>query len=118
MSGAGPIQIASPASVRGRCGYWNQPASALVAEEAFAVSIDGVSDETGFATFSRIGRAAATAMPATAQRLGQYPWCSRYAEPTGVTSCSFNTYGQCMQMVSGIDGYCYRNPSYEHVKRR
>ena len=48
----------------------------------------------------------------------QYPWCSRYAEPTGVTSCSFNTYGQCMQIVSGIDGYCYRNPSYEHVKRR
>ena len=56
QSAAGPIQIASPASVRGRCGYWNQPASALVAEEAFAVSIDGVSDETGFATFSRIGR--------------------------------------------------------------
>ena len=40
-----------------------------------------------------------------------------HVEPTGVTSCSFNTYGQCMQTVSGIGGYCYRNPSYGHVRR-
>ncbi len=61
--------------------------------------------------------AAAVATPASAQRLGQYPWCSQYGNASAAQSCSFASYGQCMETVSGIGGYCFRNPAYGHVRR-
>jgi len=39
-----------------------------------------------------------------------YPWCANYTK--GSTSCSFNTFEQCMADVSGIGGFCERNTWY------
>ncbi len=41
-----------------------------------------------------------------------YPWCAYYALRGG-TNCGFSTFEQCMATVSGVGGYCNRNPSYE-----
>ncbi len=53
------------------------------------------------------------ATPVAAQRFGQYPWCSS----TGYTSCSFETYSQCMETARGLSGHCYPNPAYEYARR-
>jgi hypothetical protein len=37
-------------------------------------------------------------------------WCSYYYK--GGTNCGFHSYEQCMANVSGIGGYCQRNPVY------
>jgi hypothetical protein len=55
--------------------------------------------------------------PVAAQGFGQYPWCSQYGT-AGAESCSYNTYAQCMDTISGIGGYCYQNPAYGYVRRR
>jgi hypothetical protein len=55
---------------------------------------------------------------AQAQGFGAYPWCSQYDGPSEARSCSFSTRGQCMQTVTGIGGYCYRNPDYGYARRR
>lgn len=52
---------------------------------------------------------AATGMSASAMAQ-DYPWCANYTK--GSTSCSFNTFEQCMADVSGIGGFCERNTSY------
>jgi hypothetical protein len=39
-----------------------------------------------------------------------YPWCARYSSTGG--ECSFNTFAQCLQTVSGIGGFCQANPSF------
>ena len=49
------------------------------------------------------------AAPARAQT---YPWCSVYNPRGDVQNCGFSTYQQCMANVSGIGGYCMRNPLY------
>ncbi len=49
--------------------------------------------------------------PSSAQAQN-YRWCSQYDNPSGAHSCAFSTRGQCRQTVSGIGGYCYRNPGY------
>jgi hypothetical protein len=48
-----------------------------------------------------------------AQRFGQYPWCSS----TEYSSCSFDTYVQCMETARGLSGHCYQNPAYGYVRR-
>jgi hypothetical protein len=35
------------------------------------------------------------------------PWCSDTGERK---DCDFVSYKQCMETVSGVGGYCYRNP--------
>ena len=57
--------------------------------------------------------AASDAAPAAAQRFGQYPWCSSRE----YSSCSFDTYSQCMETARGLSGHCYQNPAYGYVKR-
>jgi hypothetical protein len=42
----------------------------------------------------------------------QYAWCAQYRRPIDATNCGFNTYQQCLATISGIGGYCYRNPAY------
>jgi hypothetical protein len=44
-----------------------------------------------------------------------YPWCAHYGGRGGVgaPSCGFVTFAQCMATVSGMQGYCDRNPWYE-----
>lgn len=59
------------------------------------------------------------AVPASAQT---YPWCSIYGGSTwgGAENCGFSTYRQCMENVSGIGGFCQRNPLYSerHAPRK
>jgi hypothetical protein len=50
----------------------------------------------------------ASAIPAAAAPT--YPWCARYSTSGG--ECSFNTFDQCMQTLSGIGGSCTQNPGY------
>jgi hypothetical protein len=50
---------------------------------------------------------------ASAQSPCSYPWCSRQPVHEGATtSCYFTSYQQCMTTISGIGGWCYRNPAY------
>jgi hypothetical protein len=57
------------------------------------------------------------AVPASAQT---YPWCSIYGGSTwgGGQNCGFSTYRQCMENVSGIGGFCQRNPLYQPPAKR
>lgn len=50
----------------------------------------------------------ASAIPAAAAP--SYPWCARYATTAG--ECSFYTFQQCLETLSGIGGVCTSNPSY------
>jgi Protein of unknown function (DUF3551) len=51
---------------------------------------------------------------ASAQSPYSYPWCSRQVAGKGdTTTCYFTSYAQCMTTISGIGGWCYRNPSYQ-----
>jgi hypothetical protein len=53
---------------------------------------------------------AAAAGPAQAQN---YPWCARYGGGRGgAQNCGFVSFEQCMATVTGIGGYCARNPQY------
>jgi hypothetical protein len=54
--------------------------------------------------------AVATGIPAQAQQSQDYPWCAIYAKD-GDTHCFFTSYEQCMATVSGIGGFCQREPS-------
>jgi hypothetical protein len=38
-----------------------------------------------------------------------YPWCAYYSRGAG-SNCGFTTFAQCMATVSGIGGWCQRNP--------
>jgi uncharacterized protein DUF3551 len=41
-----------------------------------------------------------------------YPWCAQYGIRGGARNCGFVTYQQCMATISGLGGYCERNPMY------
>ena len=58
---------------------------------------------------------AAIGTPAQAQN---YPWCAQYSGDGGATNCGFTTLEQCMATVSGIGGFCMRNPQYQPLRRR
>jgi hypothetical protein len=51
---------------------------------------------------------AASVTPAAAAP--SYPWCSRNA--TTGSDCSFNTFQQCLDYLSGVGGSCVDNPGY------
>jgi len=44
------------------------------------------------------------------------PWCAY--DNDGGTNCGFYSYAQCMADISGIGGYCGRNPSYPGRRSR
>ncbi len=58
------------------------------------------------------------AAPAAAQQYARYPWCSQYSSPSEAHSCAFTSYAQCMATVSGIGGFCYRNPYLAYGQAR
>jgi hypothetical protein len=37
-------------------------------------------------------------------------WCARYSTPGGGSNCGFYSFAQCQATVSGIGGFCTRNP--------
>lgn len=51
---------------------------------------------------------------AHAQSAYDYPWCAVYGSRSGngAMSCYYASYGQCMETMSGIGGYCIRSPYY------
>jgi hypothetical protein len=55
-----------------------------------------------------IAGAASVMTPSDAQAQF-HPWCAFYTRGAG-SNCGFTTYGQCMATVSGIGGWCQRNP--------
>src|SRR5476651_2673182 len=38
-------------------------------------------------------------------------WCTNFGDG-GVNECSYTTFEQCQVAVSGVGGFCSRNPSY------
>jgi hypothetical protein len=58
--------------------------------------------------------AALIAMGATVSgaQAQNYPWCSYYNGTGGARNCGFVSFEQCEQNVSGIGGFCNRNPQY------
>lgn len=48
-----------------------------------------------------------------------YPWCAYYGRfGTQATNCGFTSLRQCQATVSGIGGYCDRNPRYPARAKR
>ena len=41
-----------------------------------------------------------------------YPWCAIYGTGFEGTNCGFVTFQQCLNTVSGIDGFCEPNTQY------
>jgi hypothetical protein len=38
-----------------------------------------------------------------------YPWCARYVDGIPM-DCAYVSHDQCMRTVSGVSGFCTRNP--------
>ena len=56
--------------------------------------------------------AAAGALTGSAQAQN-YPWCALYGgRGGGGQNCGFSTFEQCMATLSGMGGFCNRNPQY------
>jgi hypothetical protein len=53
----------------------------------------------------------AAAVPAISHA-DPYRWCAQYTGRGAARNCGFVTYRQCMATVSGIGGFCERNPFY------
>ncbi len=66
---------------------------------------------TMFLIAAIIGAASVIATEAKAQ---YYPWCSTDSR-IGAENCGFVAYGQCRAYISGIGGFCYRNPYYAYA---
>jgi hypothetical protein len=49
----------------------------------------------------------------------QYPWCAEYGRfGNQAENCGFSTYRQCLATISGIGGFCQRNPMYHGRAKR
>ena len=51
---------------------------------------------------------AALVMTTTFAQAQYAPWCASYNR--GEINCGWYTYAQCLDNISGIGGWCYRNP--------
>lgn len=57
---------------------------------------------------------AAMTVAADKARADEYPWCAELTSGTVLTTnCGFVSFEQCRASVSGIGGYCHRNPNYK-----
>ena len=59
---------------------------------------------------------AVVTIPAAAQSPTSFPWCMKGAR--GGTSCYFYSLQDCQATVSGLGGWCIRNPYYRGPDRR
>jgi hypothetical protein len=67
-------------------------------------------------TVATIALPAALTTPAHAD---PYKWCAEYgAFGNEAENCGFVTYQQCLATISGIGGFCQRNPRYTGPERR
>jgi hypothetical protein len=46
----------------------------------------------------------------TARARADGTWCANYSSPGGGSNCGFYSFEQCQATVSGIGGFCMRNP--------
>ena len=44
-------------------------------------------------------------------------WCAGY-DLTGSSNCGFYTFAQCQADISGVGGWCYRNPATARASSR
>jgi hypothetical protein len=66
-----------------------------------------------FITVATLAAAAAFGVPAAKAEV-EYPWCAQYGRfGTQASNCGFSTRQQCLATISGIGGYCVRNPRYQ-----
>jgi hypothetical protein len=78
-----------------------QPTFGLVAAAGFAATL-----------FAIVG---------TARAEEPYPWCAAYGggdKGIGATICSFVTIEQCRATVSGLGGFCAKNPMYPGPEKK
>jgi hypothetical protein len=54
---------------------------------------------------------------AAASARSGYPWCAYYSTRGGM-SCSFSTFEQCREEISGVGGMCSPNPSVPNRRTR
>ena len=52
----------------------------------------------------------ATLLLSTLGALADGTWCAEYKGAAGGTNCGFYSFEQCQATVSGIGGFCMRNP--------
>jgi hypothetical protein len=50
-------------------------------------------------------------LPRPGEAYYNYPWCAQYSDGSGVFSCAFANYAQCLASVSGVGGLCMPNPA-------
>ena len=86
-----------PATDPPRRGY-NAAGGCSIAEEAFMRTIVLVAATLAALPFASIHAHA------------DGPWCASYTK--GSTNCGFYSYAQCLANVTGIGGYCSRNPAF------
>lgn len=56
---------------------------------------------------------ASTSLWAPAAQAREWPWCAVIMDRTGsATNCGFVSKPQCEEYLSGMAGYCERNPFY------
>ncbi len=59
---------------------------------------------------------ALTAASASAAKARDYPWCAYHDWST--YNCGFVSYRQCLATISGIGGWCARNPRSYYAPQR
>ena len=60
-------------------------------------------------TFALAAVFALDSRPAAAEV--EYPWCAAYTgRDRGVVTCGFTSFQQCQATVTGVGGFCQRNP--------
>lgn len=64
--------------------------------------------------FAAAAFAALITMMPSAGQADPYKWCANYSgdDGGGGTNCGFVTLEQCRATISGMGGYCDRNPFY------
>lgn len=68
--------------------------------------------------FAALAALAAFAAPSAKAEI-EYPWCAHYGRFGGqAENCGFSTFRQCAETVSGIGGFCERNPRYPARAKR
>ena len=66
---------------------------------------------TGFAA-ALAGLVVGLAMSSNEAVAQNYPYCAMGGGRNSYENCGFTSYGQCQASVSGVGGYCTRNPRY------
>lgn len=52
-----------------------------------------------------------------ANRPQHQAWCTVFNGDSGVNDCGYATWQQCQATVSGVGGFCERNPHYRYYAR-